>query len=76
MDLPPTVAFTALVEVWPRATETKIGAALCAIGAVWTLTFDKFHQGLELLCIRAISLTANFWTIDTIFIILFHFRFV
>ena len=39
MDQPPTVAFTAFADVWPRATETEIGAALCAIGAGRTLTF-------------------------------------
>ena len=39
MDQPPTVAFTTFPDVWPRATETEIGAALCAIGAGKTLTF-------------------------------------
>ena len=39
MDQPPVVAFTAFADVWPRATETEIGAALCAIGAGRTLTF-------------------------------------
>ena len=29
---PPAVAFTVFVDAWPRATETEIGAALCAIG--------------------------------------------
>ena len=38
MDQPPAVAFTAFADVWPRATETEMGAALCAIGAVGTLT--------------------------------------
>ena len=33
MDQPPTVALTALADMWPRAIETEIGAALCAIGA-------------------------------------------
>ena len=33
MDQPPAVAFTAFADVWSRATETEIGAALCAIGA-------------------------------------------
>ena len=32
------VAFTAFANLWPRATETEIGAALCAIGAGRTLT--------------------------------------
>ena len=29
---PPTVAFTAFADAWPRAIATEIGAALCAIG--------------------------------------------
>ena len=29
---PPAVAFTAFADAWPRAIETEIGAALCAIG--------------------------------------------
>ena len=32
MDQPPAVAFTAFADAWPRAVETEIGAALCAIG--------------------------------------------
>ena len=32
MDQPPAVAFTAFADVWPRAIETEIGAALWAIG--------------------------------------------
>ena len=39
MDQPPTVAFTAFADVWPRATETEIGAALCTIDAGRTLSF-------------------------------------
>ena len=35
----PAVAFTAFAFVWPRATETEVGAALCAIGAGRTFTF-------------------------------------
>ena len=38
MDQLPAAAFTAFADVWPRATETEIGAALCAIGAGRTLT--------------------------------------
>ena len=38
MDQPPALAFTALADMWPRATETEIGAVLCAIGAGRTLT--------------------------------------
>ena len=33
MDQPHAVAFTALTDAWPRAIETDIGAALCALGA-------------------------------------------
>ena len=32
MDQPLAVAFTAFAGAWPRAIETEIGAALCAIG--------------------------------------------
>ena len=39
MDQPPAVASTAFADVWPRATETEIGAALCTIGAGKTLPF-------------------------------------
>ena len=43
MDQPSTVAFTAFADVWPRARETEIGAALCAIGAGRTFTiFDLY----------------------------------
>ena len=38
VDQPPAVAFTAFADVWPRAPETEIGAALCAIGTGRTLT--------------------------------------
>ena len=38
VDQPPAVAFTAFADVWPRATETETGAAICAIGAERTLT--------------------------------------
>ena len=41
MDQPPTVAFTAFADVWPRATETEIGAALCAFGVGRTLTLTS-----------------------------------
>ena len=36
---PPAVVVTAFADVWPGATETEIGAALCASGAGGTLTF-------------------------------------
>ena len=32
MDQPPAVAYTLLADAWPKAIETEIGAALCAIG--------------------------------------------
>ena len=31
MDQPPAVAFTAFADVWPRATETEIGAAFAPL---------------------------------------------
>ena len=40
MDQPPAVAFTAFADVWPRATETEIGATLCAIDAGRILTLE------------------------------------
>ena len=46
MDQPPAVALTAFADAWPRAIETEIGAALCAIGAGRTLTFfDDLRNG-------------------------------
>ena len=36
----PAVAFTSFADVWPRATETEIGAALCAIGAGKDFDFE------------------------------------
>ena len=41
MDQPPAIAFTAFADVWPRAAETEIGAALCAIGAGKDFDFDR-----------------------------------
>ena len=38
VDQPIAVAFTAFADVWPRATETEMGVALCAIGVGRTLT--------------------------------------
>ena len=43
MDQPPAVALTAFIDALPRAIETEIGAALCAIGAGRTLTFFDPH---------------------------------
>ena len=39
MDQPPAVDLTAFADAWPRAIETELGAALCAIGAGRTSTF-------------------------------------
>ena len=39
MDQPPAETLTAFADAWPRAIETEIGAALCAIGAGRTLNF-------------------------------------
>ena len=47
MDQPPAVAFTAFADAWPRAIETEIGGALCAIGRGKDFDFD--------LCITASS---------------------
>jgi len=47
VDQPPAVALTAFADAWPRAVETEIGAALCAIGAGRTLTLTLtigFHN--------------------------------
>ena len=41
MDQPPAVAFTAFTDVWPRATETEIGAALCATGMGRIFDFES-----------------------------------
>ena len=40
MDQPPAVALTAFADAWPRAIETEIGAALCAIGRRKDFDFD------------------------------------
>ena len=42
MDQPPAVALTAFADAWPRAIETEIGAALCAIGRGKDFDFDFF----------------------------------
>ena len=52
MDQPPALALTAFVDAWPRARETEIGTALCAIGAgrtlILTFTFNlNFDDGFE-----------------------------
>ena len=43
MDQPPAVAFTAFANVWPRATETDIGAALCATGEGKDFDFEYYR---------------------------------
>ena len=42
VDQPSAVAFTAFADVWPRATETEMGAALCAIGVGRTLNMTYY----------------------------------
>ena len=44
MDQPPTVAFTAFADTWPRAIETEIGATLCTIGR--GKDFDFFDKDI------------------------------
>ena len=48
MDQPPAVALTTFADAWPRAIETEIGAALCAIGAGRTLILT-FSYSLSML---------------------------
>ena len=47
MNQPPALAFNAFADVWPRATETEISAALCAIGAGRTLTFLESNNQMR-----------------------------
>ena len=42
MGQTPAVVFTTFAGVWRRATETEIGAALCAVGSGRVLTFFYF----------------------------------
>jgi len=49
VDQPPAVTFTAFADAWPRAIESEIGAALCAIGrgkGLWpwllTLIWERY----------------------------------
>ena len=44
---PPAVAFSAFADVWPRATETEIGAALCANAPGRTLTCDFIESNVN-----------------------------
>ena len=44
MNQPPAVAPTAFADAWPRAIETEIGAALCAIRRGKDFDFDFFDQ--------------------------------
>ena len=44
MDQPPTLAFSAGTDEWPRATEMEMGAALCAIGVGRTLTLASLNH--------------------------------
>ena len=43
MDQSPAVALTASADAWPRAIETEIGAALCAIGRGKDFDFFDMH---------------------------------
>ena len=49
MDQPPALAFTAFADAWPRAIETEIGAALCAIGRgkELVLTFFNYEASFQ-----------------------------
>ena len=54
MDQPPTVAFTAFADTWPRAIKMKIGATLCAIGCRKVLYFNVYLAGS--FCLSQINL--------------------
>ena len=43
MDQSPAVAFTAFTDMWPRAMETEIGAALCTTGVGRNFDFDLLY---------------------------------
>ena len=61
MDQPPAVAFTAFADVWPRATETEIGAALCHIGVGTTLNFfDRIEYGASPNALQSLNITIVF----------------
>ena len=84
MDQPPAVALTAFADAWPRAIETEIGAALCAIGAGRTLTltcFDKAQASSRLRIFvyssynAAIRLTFGQSIQPLSFLVLFRFAF-
>ena len=45
MDQPPAVALTAFADAWPRAIETEIGAAPCAIRRGKDFDFDSDIKG-------------------------------
>ena len=58
MDQPPAVALTAFADAWPRAIETEIGAALCAIGhgkELWLLNTLPTRKNLCLWKLRQSS---------------------
>ena len=59
MDQPSAVAFTAFADVWPRATEMEMVAALCAIGAGRNLTLD-FLLLSDLFCLNFMRSNAIF----------------
>ena len=67
MDQPPAVAYTAFADVWPRATEAKIGTALCAaIGAGRTSISTPNQRMMSSVCLSTAQETNAFYTI--------HFR--
>ena len=59
MDQPPAVAPTAFADAWPRAIETEIGAALCAIGHGKDFDFDFFDMISQLPFCTKILLKAS-----------------
>ena len=56
MDQPPAIAFTAFADAWPRAIETEIGAALCAIGCR-----DDFDLTFHFPTFSIMCLLRHFW---------------
>ena len=57
MDQPPAVAFTAFADAWPRAIETEIDAALCAIGTRKDSDFDL--RKMEVLLLAKLHILTN-----------------
>ena len=57
MDQPPAVAFTEFAGAWPRAIETEIDAALCAIGTRKDSDFDL--RKMEVLLLAKLHILTN-----------------